>query len=429
MATAPTPLYPEATPDRHFSESALVDVDARVVTNHDGEEVALFRVVWRADANGEGGEVPCYPVRPHVQREWLLFVEYLHGAREGIDWAQRLEPARVQLAPNLRPLSRHELFNKYQLLTLDDLQKRAPVRWLVDGYLPLGGFGVLYGPSGSGKSFLALDLALCVAANQPWMGQDVMSGPVVYVAAEGMGGMQQRLEAWRFSRPTCDPSGIRFVEWSVNMLDEQDVTTLLAALADLPIPPALTVIDTLARCLVGGDENAARDMGLFIAAVDRIRAATGGTVLVVHHTGKNGDAERGSSALRGAADTMIAVTNDDGLIRIQCDKQKDAPEFERVYARLVTVGDSAFIGKDAGIAVSNPDSPLSRQERAVVDVLTAIFGEDGATPSQLINQARIPERTIFVVLKNLTARQLIRKQGSGRSVRYFAANSTDCKLQ
>ncbi len=422
--TPPTPLYPEEPTDRAWYHNALVEVDAKIVTNRDGEEVALFRVVWRADANGEGGEVPCYPVRPHVQREWLLFVEYLHGAREGIDWAQRLEPARVQLAPNLRPLSRHELFNKYQLLTLDDLQKRAPVRWLVDGYLPLGGFGVLYGPSGSGKSFLALDLALCVAARQPWMGQDVMSGPVVYIAAEGMGGMQQRVEAWRFSRPTCDPSGIRFVEWSVNMLDEQDVTTLLAALADLPIPPALTVIDTLARCLVGGDENAARDMGLFIAAVDRIRAATGGTVLVVHHTGKNGDAERGSSALRGAADTMIAVTNDDGLIKVQCDKQKDAPEFERMYARLVTVGDSAFIGKDAGIALMNPNSPLSRQERAVLDVLSAIFGDDGATPTQIEEQARIPRRTVYVVLKNLIARGVATKKGSGHAVRYFAVNES-----
>ncbi len=425
----PLILYPHDTGRRFFYCDELVDVDAKAVIDHAGQEVALFHIVWRADGNGDGGEIEHYPVEPHSQRKWLLLLEYLHGARAGIDWARYLEPARAQLAPNLDPLSRQQLENKYRLLSLEDLQKRPPPRWVVDGHIPLGGLAVLYGPSGSGKSFLALDLALCVAANQPWMGQDVMSGPVVYVAAEGMGGMQQRVEAWRFSRPTCDPSGIRFVEWSVNMLDEQDVTTLLAALADLPIPPALTVIDTLARCLVGGDENAARDMGLFIAAVDRIRAATGGTVLVVHHTGKNGDAERGSSALRGAADTMIAVTNDDGLIRIQCDKQKDAPEFERVYARLVTVGDSAFIGKDAGIAVSNPDSPLSRQERAVVDVLTAIFGEDGATPSQLINQARIPERTIFVVLKNLTARQLIRKQGSGRSVRYFAANSTDCKLQ
>ena len=119
---------------------------------------------------------------------------------------------------------------------------------------------------------------------------------------------------------------------------------------------------------------------------------------------------------------MLAVSNDDGLIRIECGKQKDAPEFERMYARLVSYGESAFVGKDAGIALTDPNAPLSRQERATLDVLSAIFGEDGATPTQIEEQARIPKRTVYVVLKNLMARGVVTKKGSGHAVRYFAAD-------
>jgi hypothetical protein len=216
---------------------------------------------------------------------------------------------------------------------------------------------------------------------------------------------------------------VRFLPDAVNLIDERAVSSLLADIADMDLPPALIVLDTLARCLAGADENSAQDVGRAVAAIDRIRAATGATVLLIHHTGKNGDAERGSSALRGAADTMLAVSNDDGLIRVECAKQKDDLPFDRMYARLVPDGKSAFIGLDAGcIAVIDPNAPLSRQETATLDVLTATFGDDGATPKEIEEQARIPERTVYVVLKTLVARGVVTKSGKGKAVRYFAAD-------
>ncbi len=388
-----------------------------------GREWAHFTGEWLADG---GGDID-YPVELYSIKHWRLLLFNLNTGYPSIDWLRHLESARKQLAPNLESLT--QLPSKRRLLTVEDLQALPAPSWIVEDHIPLGGLAIMYGPSGSGKTFVALDLSLSIEGGRPWMGNDVVSGPVLYIAAEGTGGLAQRVDAWRQSRADCDLSGIRFLTQGVNLLDEQDVTSLLADIDEMPMPPALVVIDTLARCLVGGDENSARDMGLAIAAADRIRQATGGTVVLVHHTGKNGDVERGSSALRGAADTMINVTNDDGLIKIQCDKQKDAPEFERIYARLVPMGESAVVGKDAGIALLDLNSPLSRQERAVLDVLSAIFGEDGATPTQLEEQARIPRRTIYVVLKNLIARGVIAKKGRGHAVRYIAVDSQECKVQ
>jgi RecA-family ATPase len=69
----------------------------------------------------------------------------------------------------------------------------------------------------------------------------------------------------------------------------------------------LAVVDTLARCFVGGEENSARDMGRFVAAADRLRTATGAAALLLHHVSRHGGAIRGSTALPGALDTGIAV--------------------------------------------------------------------------------------------------------------------------
>ncbi len=78
----------------------------------------------------------------------------------------------------------------------------------------------------------------------------------------------------------------------------------------------------MARSMVGGDENAARDVGLFIDNVDQVRRRYGAAALVVHHTGKDGKLERGSTALRGAADTLVALRPDDDELKLTCEKQK-----------------------------------------------------------------------------------------------------------
>jgi RecA-family ATPase len=113
------------------------------------------------------------------------------------------------------------------------------------------------------------------------------------------------------------------------MLDAREVIDFVREISWLQ--PSLVIIDTLARCMIGGDENSARDMGLFVEACSRVQK-TGAAVMVIHHTGKNSaTGPRGSSALFGAADTIIELSNDDGLIQLRCEKSKDAKPFEDRY--------------------------------------------------------------------------------------------------
>ncbi|OOY07357.1 helicase RepA family protein [Thioclava sp. F36-7] len=195
---------------------------------------------------------------------------------------------------------------------------------LVDGWLRTGELSMLVAPSGSGKSFVALDLAHAIAAGTCWGSQKTRPGTVVYVAAEDPDGIRDRLRAIEVAKPeaaeTVDVLRSLFtIEASVPLIEEGPVTNLIGAFeyAD----PDLVIFDTLARCLAGADENSSREMGSVIASLDRIRRETGAHVMLVHHTGKDATkGARGSSALRAAVDAEIAVTKDGDRITVSASK-------------------------------------------------------------------------------------------------------------
>ena len=77
-----------------------------------------------------------------------------------------------------------------QLLSAADVKDLPPPSYLIEPILPAGSLAVLYGPSSVGKTFLALDMALCVATGTDWLDHyPVKKGLVVYVMAEGIGGL------------------------------------------------------------------------------------------------------------------------------------------------------------------------------------------------------------------------------------------------
>ena len=70
--------------------------------------------------------------------------------------------------------------------------------WMIDLWIPSEGFVMLFAPSGSGKSFAALDLALAIASEEidDWHGQKVLRhGEVIYFTGEGKRGMKKRCAA------------------------------------------------------------------------------------------------------------------------------------------------------------------------------------------------------------------------------------------
>lgn len=219
--------------------------------------------------------------------------------------------------------------------------------WQVDHVVPAGGFVVLFGPSGVGKSFASIDLAMSIGCGLPWHGRLTEPGLCVYVSAEGTAGLGQRIKAWLTYRD-MKPSDINamFVTEAVPMHTESEyLAFLLQRFDEIQGLPKLVILDTLARNFVG-DENETEDMSAFVAAVDKLRFICDCTVIAIHHTNVSEGRERGNGALRAASDTMIRMAPgilgaragaNDKRFTLTCEKQKEAIDFAPGLGQIVSV--------------------------------------------------------------------------------------------
>jgi hypothetical protein len=290
--------------------------------------------------------------------------------------------------------------------TLDQLPEPEP---LIDGVLFRDSLAWLHGKPGHGKSFIALDWAACVAAGLPWQGHGTMQGLVLYVVAEGAAGLRQRVRAWEdHAHQRMD---VQFLPIAVQLLAYADVSAVVEVAEDLN--PAFVILDTQARVTVGADENSAKDMGELVAAIDRIRQACRACVLLVHHEARAGENMRGSTALEGAADTLIRVTKDGPYLRIENPKQKHIAEFDDIRLKLAPRLDSAVC-----TAVDVMTEDLSESEQKIIDALRDAFGDAGAPSTKLRGVAQLPDTTFYRTLTKLVAKGTVANVGTKKRPHY-----------
>ena len=212
---------------------------------------------------------------------------------------------------------------RYKLLSGANLYNAAPMKWMVRGVLPAEGLAALYGASGSGKSFLALDMGCAIASGAEWFGRRVTQAPVTYVCLEGEAGLGKRVKAWSLHYGKTVPNQLQFITQPFDLLSN-DVAELAKAVIVGGGANGLVMLDTLNRASEGADENSSVDMGRLIAAAKRLQSLTGGLVLLVHHTGKDtSKGLRGHSSLYAALDGAIEVIKTDSRREWNVAKSKD----------------------------------------------------------------------------------------------------------
>ena len=278
----------------------------------------------------------------------------------------------------------------YRLTELRDL---PPARFLIREHLTTNSLACLYGPSGAGKSFVGIEMALAVATGRPYLGtHDTRQGPVAYLSGEGTTGIGSRFAAWSRHHDTPPPENLLVVPFQFDLLSPAEVEELLTVVRrDLGEPPSLVVIDTVNRYFGTGDENSTRDMTAFVRAADQIRTATGATVLVIHHCGKDPQrGERGNSALRAACDTMLLVDETPGGSLVCCTKQKESPQFERyiVKRKVIDLGRDSTGEDTTSCVLESQDQGrtafqlLPRTEKGHLHNLWDAFGGNPFTSGQ-----------------------------------------------
>lgn len=251
--------------------------------------------------------------------------------------------------------------------------------WIVKDVLPRAGLAVIYGESGSGKTFATLDLAAAVARGVDWRGRKVRRCRVAYVVAEGAGGFRKRLRAY------AKNNGLDVADldlWVLgaapNLLSKSDAADLIASVKALGNVGAV-VIDTLAQVTPGANENAGEDMGRAVATCRAIHEATGALVILVHHSGKDASkGARGWSGLRAAADAEIEVVRGDTGRVMRLRKQKDGEDgkefgFQLEVVQLGVDGDGDPITSCVVVDGEPPKvvcaRPLGKQQQVINEVI------------------------------------------------------------
>lgn len=308
-------------------------------------------------------------------------------------------PAALQTAPAHDASDFDAPRRPSNLEWFDDAEPALGGAYIVKGVLDAGAMSVIYGPSNSGKTFFAFDLAYHVAIGAKWRNRRVAQTAVLYLAAEGGNGAMNRMAALKQEHGVCDvPLALKRA--GLDLLHDQADLQHIADLAREvktahPDKPLLIVIDTLSRIMAGGDENSAADMTALIRNVDAVREATGAHIMLVHHTGKDtARGARGHSSLRAATDTEIEVSNENGARAAMVTKQRDhrggetfAFALKSVVLGTDTDGDDVTscvvesVAEEEHAAAVMQKKGLGGNQKIIADAFDQMLGEGLGVPN------------------------------------------------
>jgi hypothetical protein len=245
---------------------------------------------------------------------------------------------------------------RFKLVKYSDIEMK-PADWLIYQLFERDSLNLLFSDPGGAKTFLAIDIACCVATGKDFHGRYSQQGPIVYIAGEGQNGMKRRFMAWGIRHQVdLEHAPIFLSLMPAGLCDADQVDFIIEAVqavAEEYGPPGAIFLDTVARNFGPGDENSTKDMTAFIAGADKIREKFRSCVLLIHHSGHADKSRgRGSMALKGALDTEYRLEKDEtGVIRVTNTKMKEHQPPEPMAFRLRTV-DLPFTD-DQGNAVTS----------------------------------------------------------------------------
>jgi hypothetical protein len=258
------------------------------------------------------------------------------------------------------------------------LGQPAPLKWIIKNWVPDFGVTMVYGESGSGKTFITLDMACHIAAGLDWHGHRTKSGIVIYMAGEGNYGLRQRVAAWCKSHGIDSLDNLLISNKAIDMDSPAAAAQIINAVRELTTEDAAMIfVDTVNNHMMG-DENSSQDTRNMLNAVQIVGRALNAGMCLNHHVGVAAEAKhraRGSSAWKASLDSQILIAKKDGIIEVNCTKMKDTEEPQPFFGKLQSV-DLGWFDEDgdqikgAVFAIENdaPDQKPKKESEISKDI-------------------------------------------------------------
>jgi len=257
----------------------------------------------------------------------------------------------------------------FSLRTIDDIDKEPAETWQVSDVLISQGLACIYGESGTGKTFLALDLALSICTGKEWFGHTTHQAPVTYLYLESSQGIKKRMNAWKNHNQHFLLQNFHFMTEQIDISSTASIDELSQLLNRTNKSRGVIVIDTLSAATSGMDENSSRDMGKVISNLKTLSFGTKCLVILIHHSGKNSEKGlRGHSSLFAAADSIIKVNSESFRI----EKNKDGEKNQGYKFKLTPIDLGQGVTSCAVTSIPQSDKPLFSVGKNQEVILTAL---------------------------------------------------------
>lgn len=203
---------------------------------------------------------------------------------------------------------------------------RAPARWVRHGdawdrnaawlyheLLTSAGVCLLVGPSQSGKSFLALELARSLATGKPFFGiepDEKGATLMVFAGTEG-GGLSRRMDALgEVDRLPISAIAVGSLSdaAAISALEADLLAESIFVKATFDLPVRLIVLETLAASGLIRDENDNAEASRALVTLAALGRRLNALFIVSHHPPKDGKGARGAGALLGSADVVLEIS-------------------------------------------------------------------------------------------------------------------------
>jgi hypothetical protein len=307
--------------------------------------------------------------------------------------------------------------------------------WLIERLWTHQAVGIIGGSPKSGKTWLALEMAVSVASGSPCFGTfPVFSpGPVLLYAAEDSAAtLRSRVETLaRLHKVNFKRLDVHIITVDSLRLDRPDHQDRLESTLHV-YKPTLLLLDPLVRVHTI-DENVAGQVAALLGYLRSLQRKTGTAIVVVHHVRKNasptggaGNSLRGSGDLYAWLDSFLYLRMHQGQRTLSAE-HRSAPAFGPMTLELVQ---SDPIGPHLKIATANETQPAPTQDplkSRIMDLLSTTA--EPLTVDAVRSRLQVRNQRVVEALRGLVDQGVVHRQARGFTVSPPSISQPRCRCE